>query len=1106
MNNLAQKSRMGRFVWPLLFLFLAPFLPKAQNIDLALSLTATPTSPAIYTNAAVKLTISNTGSQTATNIKVKFAKPTGVVYTGGNEYTAPSGTSFTPFGAEEWSIPSLAGGGSMLLTVNYFLLQTSPGKPYAQVTAVSQSNDPDSQPNNGTPPNAVQDDEASYTFGGGGGTQQPDLTLADLQIPTASVAAGAILSYNFDASNAGTAGVSGNFTIKSYISTDQTLSTNDVQDGTIQTGNYAAGFSVQNVAGASTIPASLTAGSYYLIVKIDGDNAIAEGNENNNTVVKSFTVTTGGGGGGSACNFFRTYGAVTFQAHLPPKVVSTASGGYNLQFFDPSSTSSTYRELVLDASGNQVSLTNYPVTRPNPSTINRTLDNGFIIVQWNATGATHTGTLIKRTLSNTQVFSKSLTLTIPSSNVQSSSVNSVVSVPDGYLVAGTYTYLAAANQPRFVAFIIKADLNGNQLSQTFFPEKTDYFSPVIATYGPANNVYMFWNTLVSSYKLARVNTALNGWLWENTILSDLPSSSLRTLAETADGSAIYEAAYSNQQGFVRKYNSTTGVIIWERGLETLLPTTEYAFEYANHGAVMPDGGFAVGLHWLLPGFNTGGVQYGRFDANGNVLWTKQLSVAAYSDFDLGASFATSDGGLLFTGSQAPASTLAVMRVNAANGELTPACSTPAGPDYVITAGAATPSTVPIGGTTSFNFTVKNNGTASAAANTISFWRSETSAPGTSSWSLGSVNVPALAAGATANLTFSYTVPFTNTGSYFVVSKVDFDNSVIESNELNNWYAFPFTIGTAPQQPDLAIQNPSAVVTVLPSGVSMVGYLFYLQNLGTAPANYVNVGFYLSTDQAWSASDVFLGEGVGFNPGTGQTAQIGGEWAIPSGTAAGNYYLLIVADWDNAYAESNESNNTAALPITLTSGSGGGGTPDCASITITPSPGKITIAGFSAPHVLIKVFRPNWTVAFECLDGACTNPVVVSGLTTGSHYVEVKLLNASWGEICKKTQTVGVTNIAQQDDRQRLSFDKFYPNPTAYLTTMELYSPVAQQATLDFYDRTGRLVHTMEVQLDKGQNLIEQLVFDWKSGTYNVIARGEKTALPAYGRFLKVWEE
>ncbi len=217
-----------------------------------------------------------------------------------------------------------------------------------------------------------------------------------------------------------------------------------------------------------------------------------------------------------------------------------------------------------------------------------------------------------------------------------------------------------------------------------------------------------------------------------------------------------------------------------------------------------------------------------------------------------------------------------------------------------------------------------------------------------------------------------------------------------------------------------------------------------------------------------------------------------------------FYLIVKIDGDNTIAEGNENNNVVVKPFTVT---GGGGTPDCNAITITPGANKITIAGFSAPHVLIKVFRPNWTVAYECLDGQCANPTVVTGLGTGSHFVEVKLLNASWGEICKKTQTVGVTNlVAEQDERMRLSFDKFYPNPTAYLTTMELYSPVEQAATLDFYDRTGRLVHTLQADLAEGSNNLEVLVFDWKSGTYNVLARGEKTGLPAYGRFLKVWEE
>lgn len=187
--------------------------------------------------------------------------------------------------------------------------------------------------------------------------------------------------------------------------------------------------------------------------------------------------------------------------------------------------------------------------------------------------------------------------------------------------------------------------------------------------------------------------------------------------------------------------------------------------------------------------------------------------------------------------------------------------------------------------------------------------------------------------------------------------------------------------------------------------------------------------------------------------------------------------------------------------------GGGGTPDCNAITITQGPIKITIAGATAPHVLIKVFKPNWTVAFECLDGVCANPLVIMGLGTGSHFVEIKLLDANWDEICKKEQAIGVSNlIALSDDRFRVSFDRFYPYPAKYLVTMDVFLPKDQAATLDFYDQQGRHVQSLAVFLEEGQNRIEQLVFDWKSGTYNVIARGEEAGLLAYGRFLKVWEE
>ncbi len=179
---------------------------------------------------------------------------------------------------------------------------------------------------------------------------------------------------------------------------------------------------------------------------------------------------------------------------------------------------------------------------------------------------------------------------------------------------------------------------------------------------------------------------------------------------------------------------------------------------------------------------------------------------------------------------------------------------------------------------------------------------------------------------------------------------------------------------------------------------------------------------------------------------------------------------------------------------------------CDAIAITPGPGQVTIAGATAPHVLIKVFRPNWTVAFECLDN-CANPLTITGLTNGTYHVQVKLIDNSWGTICYLERDLAVSSImAADDNRQRLSFERIYPNPSKYEVFVDVFSPVAQAATLDFYDMQGRIVHTMTAELDEGMNTVNVMVYDWKSGTYNVIARGDETALPAYGRLMKVWEE
>ena len=132
---------------------------------------------------------------------------------------------------------------------------------------------------------------------GGGGNDLPDLTLSNLENVTGNMIPGAVEFFEFDLNNIGNATATNSYTIKMFISTDQNLSSNDIDAGEIPTANTFVGTDA-NVPGAITVP-NVSDGIYYLIIKVDSENNVQESNENNNTIT-SGQITIGSGGG--ACN------------------------------------------------------------------------------------------------------------------------------------------------------------------------------------------------------------------------------------------------------------------------------------------------------------------------------------------------------------------------------------------------------------------------------------------------------------------------------------------------------------------------------------------------------------------------------------------------------------------------------------------------------------------------------------------------------------------------------------------------------------------------------------------------------------------------------------
>ena len=89
-----------------------------------ISMSASPSNPNQWAFFSVTVTARNTGSSTASNVKVKLNTPSAITYKGGDEFNASKG-SFQWWGNEEWNIGSLGANQSATLTVNFFRLSAT---------------------------------------------------------------------------------------------------------------------------------------------------------------------------------------------------------------------------------------------------------------------------------------------------------------------------------------------------------------------------------------------------------------------------------------------------------------------------------------------------------------------------------------------------------------------------------------------------------------------------------------------------------------------------------------------------------------------------------------------------------------------------------------------------------------------------------------------------------------------------------------------------------------------------------------------------------------------------------------------------------------------
>lgn len=633
---------------------------SGPGVDVALLFGATsPAAPTQWSLYSETLTISNTGTATATGISVAFAKPNGVTYQGGNEYSASQGT-FQIFGNENWEVGTLAPGATATLTVNYFLLIADVPLAYAQVMSLNE-NDVDSTPGNGTCCTPNEDDEAS-TGSTAPPTDKPDLTLANLLL-TNTAEAGEILDFNFDLSNIGTANAVGSFSIKAYLSTDDQLSVDDIQDGIVPTGNLNAGATISQVPGQSTLPANMASGNYFLILKVDADEQIGESNEGNNLVVASFSISAPPPPVASCAFITRDepQGTMLLREFLDLSLLEDTNG-YTIQYTEQNtsfSNSTTDGKYVLDVDGNVVSVTEGTFPPPTEEVRIEVDANFNVEMVFEVSVNPPSGTRV------------SIPLNLPNTPV-------AVYTNQPFKTSAGYAFgVAVVEEITFnlLNFVVLTDKLGNVTRIADIPNP-DFYGGFSRLYeGPDGSIFTEWLTS-GNFSLYGI-PANGGAVWVKRVASDTPSSTWVDTEVSEDGLFVYTAVTDNQRAFITKLDALTGELLGY-DLQAFIETNSNGeFRQTNVYGIFPtsDGGLLVGIYYRQFSGNVNGSLIGKLDGNGQIVWIQDIPGDQLFLLPVGE---TSDGGALFAGVQLNNSSTGGLNENifiktTNTGELTPLC-------------------------------------------------------------------------------------------------------------------------------------------------------------------------------------------------------------------------------------------------------------------------------------------------------------------------------------------------------------------------------------------------------------------------------------------------
>ncbi len=252
-----------------------------------------------------------------------------------------------------------------------------------------------------------------------------------------------------------------------------------------------------------------------------------------------------------------------------------------------------------------------------------------------------------------------------------------------------------------------------------------------------------------------------------------------------------------------------------------------------------------------------------------------------------------------------------------------------GPDLEVTTVTVSPDPALEQSSINLTATVKNTGSLSAGSSQVYFYISSNSIFEETDWNLVNVNVSSLATGAEQEVSTSYTLPsWIDPGNFTIYTMADGGEVISEQYEDNNLDSTTLTVSL--NAADFTISNVSPDAASAETGQD-IRVSYTASNIGTK-ADYCYTGFYISTDAILDGGDTYLEYKYESSINPGSNYNTSNYIDIPASVAAGQYYIILKADYNDSKTELDESNNTACASIEIEEAK-----PDLSAVTISYVP-------------------------------------------------------------------------------------------------------------------------------------------------------------------------